>query len=299
MEKGHTPAKFGVRDIVEISMGQKKFKKPKPLPSKKPPSLPIPPGGIIPGFPEFWQRSHNAFPRFFEATEHLIPLVNDILQKPVSDQLPRLLHYMTAIISNSLGSLIILSLNGYGHDAIRVSRGMFETSVNGAYLAKNPTEVEDFVDYHWINQRKLLDYLREDDPALFQQLNQTDIDDIDREYAKVVPRFSNKKGDVRRNWCAKNLRQRAESVGMGKLYPTFYGFASSIHHGDFSGLASQISAGKFVAHVAPSLFGVKDALLMGHQSVLVIISNFNGVGKFGFDTEIQKACDFFQNAWDR
>jgi hypothetical protein len=285
MEKGQTPPKFGVRGIVEISMGQKKFR--------------IPPGGIIPGFPEFWQKSYNAFPRFFEATEHLIPLVNDILKEPVSDQLPRLLHYMTAIISNSLGSLITLSLNGYGHDAIRISRGMFEISVNGAYLAKNPTEVEDFVDYHWINQRKLLDYMREDDPALFRQLKQSDIDDIDQEYAKVAPRFFNKKGDVRSGWCARNLRQRAEAVGMGRFYPTFYAFASSIHHGDFTGLASQISAGKFVAHVAPSLFAVKDALIMGHQSILVIISNFNEIAKFGLDAEIQAAAEAFTKAWDR
>jgi hypothetical protein len=278
----------------------KRFKKPKPLPSKKkPPSLSVPPGGIVPGFPKFWQKAHDAHPRFYEATEHLIPLVNDILKKPVSDQLPRILHYMTAIISNSLGSLITLSLNGYGHDAICISRGMFETSVNGAYLAKYPTEVQDYVDYHWINQRKLLDYLREDDPALFQQLNQPDIDDIDREYAKVAPRFTNKKGDVRGNWCARNLRQRAEAVGMGRFYPTFYGFASSIHHGDFTGLASQISAGKFVAHVAPSLFAVKDALLMSHQSVLVIISNFNEVAKFGLDAEIQTAVEAFTKAWDR
>jgi hypothetical protein len=87
MDKGHAPPKFGVRGIVEISMGQKKFRKPKPLPSKKPASFPIPSGGIIPGFPEFWQKSHNAFPRFFEATEHFIPLVNDILPRNVRNSI--------------------------------------------------------------------------------------------------------------------------------------------------------------------------------------------------------------------
>jgi hypothetical protein len=95
------------------------------------------PGGVVAGFPEFWQKAHDRYPRFFEAADHLMPLVNTILAKPVGGQLQRIFHYMTAIASNSLGSLITLALNGYGHDAVRIARGMFETAVNAAYLA-NP-----------------------------------------------------------------------------------------------------------------------------------------------------------------
>jgi hypothetical protein len=150
---------------------------------------------------------------------------------------------MTAIISNSLGSLITLALNGYGHDAVRISRGMFETPVNAAYLAKYPTEVDDYLNYHWIKQRRYLDYMRTDTPSLFQQFKQSEIDEMDAEYAKVVPRFTNQNGKVRKDWCTKNLRQRSEAGGMGRFYPTFYAYTSSIHHGDFSGLAAQVSRG--------------------------------------------------------
>jgi hypothetical protein len=38
---------------------------------------------------------------------------------------------------------------------------------------------------------------------------------------------------------------------------------------------------------------------MGHQSVIVVIDNFNSVGSFGVDGEIQKAIDMFQDAWKR
>src|ERR1017187_649491 len=248
---------------VKTSMGQKKFKKPKDLVRKNAPGTPlVRPGGIVAGFPGFWQKSHDAFQGFFEATNHLVPLVNTVLATPIGGQLPRILHYMTAIISNSLGSLITLALNGYGHDAVRIARGMFENSVNAAYLAKYPTEVQDYLDYHWIRQRRLLDYMRKDDPALFQLLKQPDIDDIDTEYAKVVLRFTNSNGKVRKDWCAKNLRQRAEAVGMGKFYPPFYGYASSLHHGDFGGLAAQISTGRFQTEIAPSFHAIRDALIM-------------------------------------
>jgi hypothetical protein len=285
---------------VKTSMGQKKFKKPKDLVRKKAPGTPlVRPGGIVAGFPEFWQKSHDAFQGFFEATNHLVPLVNTVLAKPIGGQLPRVLHYMTAIISNSLGSLITLALNGYGHDAVRISRGMFETSVNAAYLAKYPTEVEDYLNYHWIRQRRYLDYMCTDDPALFQQLKQSEIDEMDAEYAKVVSRFTGPKGKVRNDWCAKNLRQRSEDVGMGMFYPTFYGYASSIHHGDISGLAAQVSTGKFRAETAPSFHAIRDALMMGHQSVIVVIDNFNDVATFGLGDEIKAAAEAFRKAWDK
>lgn len=276
----------------------KRFKKPKPLlATKRRQEYPIPQGGNIPGFPELWQKAYDAYPRFFRATDHLVPLVNDLLRKPAGDQLLRILHYMTAIISNSLGSLITLTLNGYGHDAVRIARGMFEISVNAAYLAKNPTEVGDYLDYHWIKQWKFLEYVRKEDPTKFQHLKQSDIDDIDRGYTLVAPRFKNKQGRVRTEWCAKRLRERAEAVGAGALYPTFYSMASSIHHGDFSGLASQISGTTFQPQLAPSLHAVKDALIMGHQSVLLIVTNFNDIGTFGMEAEIQNAFDMFQDAW--
>jgi hypothetical protein len=227
-----------------------------------------------------------------------MPLVNTILAKPVGGQLQRIFHYMTAIASNSLGSLITLALNGYGHDAVRIARGMFETAVNAAYLANHPTEVEDYIDFNWIRQRRLIDYMRKDDPALFGKLQQKDVDDIDTEYAKVAPRFTDARGKIRKDWCAKTLRQRAEVVGMGNLYPTFYAFASSIHHGDIGGLSTQISVPKFQAEIAPSFQMIRDALMMGHNAVLVVITNFNEVGAFGLDAEIKTAADGFMKAWD-
>src|SRR5262249_7473814 len=150
---------------------------------------------------------------------------------------------------------------------------------------------------HWIKQRRLLDYMRKDDPALFNQLKQSDVDEIDTEYGKAAPKFKNPNGRLRKDWCAKSLRERAESVGLGQFYPTFYGYASSIHHGDIGGLAAQISTGNFQTEIAPSLRGIKGALIMGHQSVIVVIDNFNDVANLGLADEIKAAGDAFQKAW--
>jgi hypothetical protein len=37
---------------------------------------------------------------------------------------------------------------------------------------------------------------------------------------------------------------------------------------------------------------------MGHQSVIVVIDNFNDVGAFGLVDEIKAAAEAFTRAWD-
>ena len=279
----------------------KKFKEPKPLPvtKSKQNCLSIPPGGIIAGFPEFWQKAYRRYPRFFDATDQLVPLVNTVLARPVGGKLPVLFHFMTGIISNSLGSLITLALNGYGHDAVRIARGMFEMAVNVAYLAKHPDEADDYIDYNWIRQKKLMTHLEKADPEMFAKLTQAQRDEINAGYARALPRFQTKSGGKpRSNWCVKNIRERAEEVGVGGIYPTFYAYASAIHHGDIAGLSAQISTGKFQTDLAPSFQAMGDALYMGHQSVLVVIDNFNDVADFGMETEIEAAVDAFHRAWN-
>ncbi len=206
---------------------------------------------------------------------------------------------MTGIVSNSLGSLITLTLNGYGHDAVRIARGMFEMAVNVAYLAKHPDEVDDYLDFNWIRQKKLMTHLEKDDPETFAKLTQAQRDEIDTRFADVLPRFQTKPGGKPRpSWCVKSIKERVEEVGLAGFYPTFYAYASSIHHGDIGGLSAQVSAARFRTELAPSFQAIKDALIMGHQSVLVVIDNFNDVASLSLETEIKAAADAFQKAWN-
>jgi hypothetical protein len=104
---------------------------------------------------------------------------------------------MAGMVSNSFGALITLTLNGYGHDALRISRGMFEISVNAAYLQRHPEEVDDFLDYHWVNQRKRLDYMKQHDPEALRRLPAESISAVNTEYARVLARFADKVGKPR------------------------------------------------------------------------------------------------------
>ena len=110
------------------------------------------------------------------------------------------LGFMTGIVSNSFGALITLSMNGYGHDALRISRGMFEISVNAAYLQRHPDEVDDFLDYHWVDQKKRLEYMEQHYPEGLKRLPANTIAEANAEYAKVLPRFAGKSGRPRGSW---------------------------------------------------------------------------------------------------
>jgi alanine racemase len=52
---------------------------------------------------------------------------------------------MAAAASNTHGALLTLVLNGYGHDAMKVARSLFEIEINIIRLKAHPDEIEDFL----------------------------------------------------------------------------------------------------------------------------------------------------------
>jgi Family of unknown function (DUF5677) len=274
-----------------------RFKKPKPPKGKEKvqPASRFP--TIVAGFPDFWQPAHDRHPQFYKAAGDLIQLVNEVIRRPLTGQLQIVLGFMTGTVSNSLGALITLSMNGYGHDALRISRGMFETSVNAAYLQRHQSEVGDFLDYHWVNQKKRLEYMEQHCPEAFKRLPAGTVTEANTEYARVLPRFADKRGKPRSSWSSKSVRARAEEVGLGEFYPTFYAEASGVHHCDFAGLATQSISGRLQVDIAPSFAGIKDALMMGHQCVPLVIESINKVADLGLDAQLSAACAAYVEAW--
>lgn len=51
--------------------------------------------------------------------------------------------------------------NGYGFGGLRLLRSMYERAVTLAYLMRNSNEIEDFLDYFLVTQRKTLNKSKE------------------------------------------------------------------------------------------------------------------------------------------
>ncbi len=94
-------------------------------------------------------------------------------------------------------------------------------------------------------------------------------------YARVLPRFADKDGKPRQSWSKKSILARVEEVGLGGFYQSFYVEASGVLHGDIAGLLLQLDKNTLQVDTAPSPAGIKGALMMGHQRVLMVLESLN------------------------
>lgn len=101
---------------------------------------------VVAGFPEMWQPVHDKYRLFFELATKLQPIVNEMTQRPMSGQLSQIVCRMVLAAANTNGALLTLVLNGYGHDAMKLARSIYETELNIVWLKKHPEDISDFVD---------------------------------------------------------------------------------------------------------------------------------------------------------
>jgi hypothetical protein len=275
----------------------KRFKRPKTIKKAKPPA--VAPSGdsvAIAGFKDFWQTSHDEFPEFFACVGRLTALINKFRSAPVNGTVPRVIHTMAGLVSNSFGALVVLGLNGYGHDAMRITRSMFETMVNAKYIKLHPEEADDYLAFHWVRKKETFDYFKKYAPGEVAGIPQEKVDALLAEFDAVKAQFMNKNGQLRKTWCKTHFRTCTEAVGLGEYYPTFYAEASDFQHGNIQALVAQTEDSLMIAP-APSLGSAKKALQIGHLSVLGVLDVLNDVAALGIDEDLKTAAQDFQKAW--
>lgn len=248
------------------------------------------------GFPDLWQAGHDENPSAFKAIAGLSQLENALFAKSISEPLHKVMRHLAKIAANSLDALTTLLLNGYGHDGMKIARGIFEASVTIAYLRTHPEEVEDYFDFRKILVKRRLDYYDRRYPELVQDLPSERRKGIEDRYTAVVGRFT-RNGRIRSSWCKYSLFAMAKDVGMEDHYHTTYSPASGIHHGDIWGLLAQAAEGTNDVEVAPSVMWTKEALFAGHRGMLSILSNYNETATHGMGMELEKAKEVFKKAW--
>jgi Family of unknown function (DUF5677) len=231
---------------------------------------------ILPGYQEFWSVAYQEFESFFGAAQKTEPLINSIFSVGHSEPLAKVLRHLSKMVSNSFSALLMLAINGFGNDAMKLARGMFETALTVAYLKRHPKEFDDYMDYHWIISMKRHRYVLKHAPELLTQIEPEAIEEIINNYQRVSPKFTDARGKIRARWSKKSFAQIAEGVGMAENYETFYRFASGMHHGDVSGMMMQMDPeeGVLDVDIAPSLKWVREALISGHAALVVAVSEY-------------------------
>jgi len=256
------------------------------------------------GFPDFWQHVHDQFPKFFGiASVELTEIGNTAFKGALSEPFHKIARHLARMVWNSLGSVSVLALNGCGVDAMKIARGMFETSVTLGYLSLHPELVEDYLDYHFVIQKQRCDFMKEHEPERLKRVPGELLQQIEADFVRVAARFQNRKGKLRTSWSKVSIREMAKEVGKEKLYLTFYRFASSMHHADIGGAFAQTAKldddDILDVEIVPSDEWLSAALIIAHGAVISVLGDYNEIAKAGIEEAVEQADKTFLATWGK
>jgi uncharacterized protein DUF5677 len=102
------------------------------------------------GFEDFWPQASKEYADVFHVIARLIAVVNEALEaaeKKRSGLLELSVISLVRATGFAMNDVLILCGNGSGISAMKIVRGMFETSILAEYLRRNPNEISDYVDF--------------------------------------------------------------------------------------------------------------------------------------------------------
>lgn len=247
------------------------------------------------GFEDFWPQASKEYADVFPVITRLIAVVNEALdaaEKKRSGLLDLSVIALVRMTGFAMNDVLILCGNGSGIGAMKIVRGMFETSILAEYLRRNPNEVSDYVDFGAVlawRRHTLMGEKR-------SNLTSEQVKQLEDEYDSVQSRFTTN-GKVRYNWTTKKLWKMAEELGRSESYDLVYGLACSLHHANFEGLMGyhQIKDGKLEMTGPPSFAWTGAALVAAHENLLRALETLNDCCKLGFDARVETASEEFKN----
>ncbi|MGA8030000.1 MAG: DUF5677 domain-containing protein [Bryobacteraceae bacterium] len=201
---------------------------------------------------------------------------------------------MVFMAVNTLSAIHILVLNGFGPDAFKLSRSIWETQLNIFWLKKHPDDVRDFVDYYAIQRKQWYDLM--DDDAK-RRISAEQYKEMVNDYEAALPRFKTGRDKTRpRNeWCRVSLYERAKEADQAFLYRTSYRQASSIHHGDIFGMIAGCNPEAQI-EMAPDWKYLEETLVDAHGAFIRCLEYFDDIAQLGFKERIGELADNYNAA---
>jgi hypothetical protein len=217
-------------------------------------------------FAEFASKIYERYEPVLRDCMNLVRIGNELFRRDLEEPLHKVMRAIAKVVVNSNGAVLTLVTHGYGNDAMKIARSMFEGAGTAAYLRRHPDLVNDYLGYDSIRRWRLYEAMVTRNPEYVDRLPQATVDEIRREYEMAAPRFTRNGGRLHDSWRKDvSLHTIANEVDLGLFYAPFYGTASGIHHMDSTGLRAQASRDVFDIEVAPSDRYVHVALSMSQQ----------------------------------
>jgi hypothetical protein len=251
------------------------------------------------GFEDFWPQASKEYADVFSVIPKLIALTNELLDaadRKRTGELELAVTCLTRMTGFGMNDVMILCGNGSGIGAMKIVRGMFETSLLAEYLRRNPNEASDYVDFGPVLAwRRLHTLPREKRRSMAPEA----VQQLEDEYNSVKGRFTNSAGNVRSQWTKKSIGKMAEELGRSDQYDLVYGLACSLHHANFEGLIGHhdLRDGKLRMDGPPSFAWTGAALIAAHNYLFFALNTLNDCCNLGFDERIATARKDFDAVW--
>jgi hypothetical protein len=254
------------------------------------------------GNPEFWQEAYDSFPKFWAVIHRAADALNDVTMKRVYENVePRqkVILNLGLLSAVSVMELITLVGNGFGLGAMKVARTLLESAINAEYLRMFPEECEDYLEWHWVEQHKMLEYMREHMSVEFAQLGTEEIERTKDGFDKARHRYLRRDGSLMGSWCRLDLGARAAKVGFAAPYKLIYPMGSKLIHGTFGGLAMHFDVDGEESRIGmpPSPKYCAQALVGGHASLIRIVETVSKTFDVTPSPSVQELLADYESAW--
>lgn len=215
--------------------------------------------------------------------------------------------YLGRTAADDFGELIILSGNGKGIGAYKLLRGMYERIVTAAFIAKNPSEARHFLAHTDIQKGKLWKRLVEIMPEIANRYTAEQIQDLlarqQRAQANLKSEYCNKCNQpvTQDEWTRVSLDTMAEKAdpNLAALYATCSLMPTFHLHATAFGLESRLrKTQRGYSFVETSEEEAWQALMLGHNLILRLLTLQNSYFGLGLDSEINACIDMFSQIWN-
>lgn len=262
-----------------------------------------PNGRVVFGYPEYGQQVHARFPKFFEVAPRLTDSLNDLTSRahPNPEPYHRVILNLGILTAISMVELVTLSGNGFGIGAMKIARTVMETAINAEYLRRFPAECDLYLNWHWVEQYKLLVYVREHAPELLPHLPAAEMERVEREFPVVRAQYEKPNHELRGSWCSLDLGARAVRTGFAEAFRLINPISSQLIHGTFGGLARHfdLTADEHRISLPPTMEFCAEALSGGHMCVLKTVETLALTFNWIPCNPVERLVEDYVYAWNR
>jgi len=203
------------------------------------------------GYPEEWKDFDRRNRLFLERFPHLQQAIEIAFNRnaPLEEPIDKFILLFGRLCVEDFSEILLCCGNGYGYAAQKLLRGLYERAVTLRYLHEHPEEIEDFLDYYHVGQRKLK--IACENTMGADTFPPEQADEIEKEFALVKERYMvtdcGKCGTKRLNhtWSKLDLVAMANKTSLGKLNALGYMIPLRQAHAT---VASMVSRMKTTAH---------------------------------------------------